>query len=213
MFDRIAPRYDLMNRLMTLGLDMSWRRAAVASLGLPPRSVVADIACGTGDFCRLLTRRGLVAIGVDVSWGMLARARNDAPLVQADALALPLKDGAVDGATSGFALRNVIDIEAMFAELGRVVRPAGRVALLEVSEPESSLLRTGHRLYFDHVVPLIGALVSDAEAYRYLPRSVEYLPPPARLLEMLRAAGFPDAKVQRLPPGVVQVLSATRSRS
>jgi demethylmenaquinone methyltransferase/2-methoxy-6-polyprenyl-1,4-benzoquinol methylase len=211
MFDRIAPRYDLLNRVMTFGMDISWRRTTVASLRLPPGSLVADVACGTGDFCRLLSEAGFRPIGLDFSWGMLARARTDAALVQADALALPLGTGSVYGATSGFALRNVLDLDVMFDELARVVRAGGRIALLEVAEPETSLLRAGHRIYFNHVVPRLGALLSDASAYSYLPRSVVYLPATARLVDMLRAAGFTDVTARRLFPGVVQVLSATRS--
>ena len=211
MFDQIAPRYDLLNRVMTFGLDMPWRRATVASLRLASGSIVADVACGTGDFCRLLTEAGFRPIGLDFSWGMLALARTDSALVQADALALPFGTDSVHGATSGFALRNVLDLEAMFDELARVIRSGGRIALLEVAEPDMALLRAGHRIYFNQVVPRIGALLSDASAYRYLPRSVAYLPATARLVDMLRAAGFTDVTARRLFPGVVQVLSATRS--
>ena len=211
MFDRIAPRYDLLNRVMTFGLDMPWRRATVASLRLASGSIVADVACGTGDFCRLLTEAGFRPIGLDFSWGMLALARTDSALVQADALSLPFGTDSVHGATSGFALRNVLDLEAMFDELARVIRSGGRIALLEVAEPDMALLRAGHRIYFNQVVPRIGALLSDASAYRYLPRSVAYLPATARLVDMLRAAGFTDVTSRRLFPGVVQVLSATRS--
>ena len=135
MFDRAARRYDLLNRLLTFGLDRRWRRRSVGSLGLPPTSLVADLACGTGDFCGELEKAGHRAVGVDFSAGMLRHASTAAPLVRADVLRLPLVDGSVDGAVSGFALRNLSDLGAFYLELGRIVRPGGRIALLEVAEP------------------------------------------------------------------------------
>ena len=197
MFDAIAPRYDLVNRIMTFRLDVRWRKRTVRSLALPPRSRVLDLACGTGDLCRDLAREGHLPVGIDFSYGMLAAARTDAPLVQADALQLPLPNASADGATCGFALRNFVDLGSFLAELARVVRPGGRIALLEVGEPTNPVLRAGHGVYFGKVVPRIGALLSDGSAYRYLPRSVEYLPDPDALLELVRDAGFSDA--QRIP--------------
>lgn len=211
MFDAIAPRYDLVNRVMTFRMDVGWRRRAVASLGLPPASTVLDLACGTGDLCRELSAAGHRPVGCDLSLGMLRAARTSAPLVQADALRLPLPDAAVDGATCGFALRNFVDLGAFLAELGRVVRPGGRIALLEVAEPQSRVLRWGHGVYFGRVVPRIGGLLSDADAYRYLPRSVAYLPPPAELVAMVAGAGFPDARRQLLSKGISQLLTGTRA--
>lgn len=211
MFDAIAGRYDLVNRVMTFGMDVGWRRRAVAELGLSPGSLVADLACGTGDLCRELLRAGYRAAGFDFSHGMLAAARTSAPLVQADVLVLPLADASADGATSGFALRNVVDLGALFAEITRVVRPGGRIALLEAAEPEHPLLRAGHAVYFRRVVPLIGGLLSDRAAYRYLPTSMEYLPPPGRMLAMLREAGFGDARRLRLGGGIAQLLVGTRT--
>ncbi|MDQ3982519.1 MAG: ubiquinone/menaquinone biosynthesis methyltransferase [Actinomycetota bacterium] len=211
MFDSIAPRYDLVNRVMTFGMDTGWRRKSIRSLGLAPRSMVLDVACGTGDFCRELEAAGHVPIGADFSMGMLRAARTGAPLLQADALRLPLRDGSVDAATCGFALRNVADLGLLFAELARVVRPGGRIALLEVSEPKSAILRRGHRLYFHKIVPLIGGLLSDRDAYGYLPRSTAYLPPTEDLLDRLRAAGFADAAAVQMGLGAVQLLTGTRS--
>jgi len=210
MFDAIAPRYDLVNRVMTLRLDVGWRRAAVKSLRLERGSLVVDLAAGTGDLCRDLSGAGHVPIGIDLSWGMLAHARTDAPLVQADALRLPLPDGAADGATSGFALRNFVDLGLFFDELGRVVRPAGRVALLDVAEPDNRLLHWGHGFYFGRVVPKIGGLLSDAAAYRYLPQSVAYLPAPASMLDRLRDAGFADVDRRLLTGGITQLITGTR---
>jgi demethylmenaquinone methyltransferase/2-methoxy-6-polyprenyl-1,4-benzoquinol methylase len=212
MFDSIAPRYDLVNRLMTLRMDVGWRRRSVARLALPPGSRVLDLACGTGDLCRELGHQGHHPIGVDLSAGMLHSARTTAPLVQADVLRLPVADGAADGVTCGFALRNLVDLDAFFGELGRAVRPGGRIALLEVAEPPSPVLRRGHAIYFGRVVPLIGGLLSDKAAYRYLPRSVAYLPEPAVMLEMLRGAGFADAERVLLSKGIAQLLLGTRDR-
>lgn len=211
MFDAIAPRYELVNRVMTFGMDAGWRRRAVRALGLAAGSRVVDLACGTGDLCRVLAAAGHRPVGVDLSWGMLAAGRTDAPLVQADALRLPLPDGSVDGATCGFALRNFVALPPFLAELARVVRPGGRIALLEVAEPELRLLRAGHRVYFGRVVPRIGGLLSDRDAYRYLPESVAYLPAPAELAGMVVDAGFPDAERRLLSGGIVQLLLGTRS--
>ena len=213
MFDAIAPRYDLVNRIMTLRLDVSWRRRSVRGLGLPPGSTVADLACGTGDFCREIERHGCYALGFDLSMGMLKAApdRSDgAPLVNADVLTLPLPDGSLDGATCGFALRNVTSLPALFDELARVVRAGGRIALLEVDTPANPLLRRGHGLYFGRVVPLIGALLSDRDAYRYLPRSVSYLPSWDDVNEDLQSSGFTDVCHHRLSAGIAQLITATR---
>ena len=210
MFDAIAPRYDLVNRVMTFRLDTRWRRHAVRALSLRPGSLVLDLAAGTGDLCRDLTRAGHRPVAVDFSYGMLAAARTTAPLLQADVLDLPVGDGVADGATCGFALRNLVDLDRFFDELARVVRPGGRIALLEVAEPANPVLRRGHAVYFGRVVPRIGALLSDGAAYRYLPRSVAYLPPPDELVAMLAAAGFADARREVLTGGISQLLVGTR---
>ncbi|MFP5352487.1 MAG: ubiquinone/menaquinone biosynthesis methyltransferase [Actinomycetota bacterium] len=211
MFDRIAPRYDLVNRVMTFGMDIGWRRRAVEALGLRTGSLVLDLACGTGDQCRELTRQGHVAVGIDMSAGMLKAARTTSPLLQADALRLPVADGVVDGITCGFALRNVADLSRLFTEMARVLRPGGRIALLEVAQPDSPLLRRGHSFYFNRVVPLVGGLLSDKAAYSYLPRSAAYLPERDDMLRMLRDAGFPDAAAAQLPLGAAQIVTGTRS--
>ena len=210
MFDAIAPRYDLVNRIMTFRMDVRWRRRTVASLGLPPGATVVDLACGTGDLCRELAAQRLDPIGVDLSFGMLAAARTDAPLVHGDALRLPLPDGSVEGVTCGFALRNFERLPPFFGELARVIGPGGRVALLEVAEPPNRVLRAGHRVYFGKVVPLVGGLLSDGSAYRYLPRSVAYLPPPPQMLDDLRAAGFAQVERRLLSAGIAQLVTATR---
>ena len=210
MFDAIAGRYDLVNRVMTFGMDVGWRRRSVRELRLPGGALVADLACGTGDLCRELSRNGYQALGFDFSFGMLAQATTDAPLVQADVLRLPLADRSVDGATCGFALRNVVDLGAFFAEMARVVRLGGRISLLEASQPDGPVMRAGHAVYFRRVVPMIGGLLSDREAYAYLPKSMAYLPPAPEMLAALGDAGFLDAERVQLSGGIAQVLAGTR---
>jgi demethylmenaquinone methyltransferase/2-methoxy-6-polyprenyl-1,4-benzoquinol methylase len=213
MFDAIAPRYDLVNRIMTFRMDVGWRRRTVRDLGLPSGSRVLDLACGTGDLCRELQARGMRPVGVDLSFGMLAAARTNAPLLQADALRLPARDGSVDGVTCGFALRNLEALPPFLAELARVVRPGGRIGLLEVATPTNPVLRRGHQLYFGRVVPLIGGLLSDPAAYRYLPRSVAYLPPRDELLALIAKAGFADVEHRAMSSGIAQLLTASREQS
>ncbi|HET7489203.1 MAG TPA: ubiquinone/menaquinone biosynthesis methyltransferase [Acidimicrobiales bacterium] len=210
MFDAIAPRYDLVNRVMTFRMDVGWRRTTVRTLALPAGSVVLDVAAGTGDLCRHLAEGRLRAVGVDLSWGMLAHANTEAPLAQADALRLPLRARAVDGLTCGFALRNLVDLDAFLVEAARVVRPGGRIGLLEVAAPANPVLRWGHGIYFGHVVPRIGGLLSDPAAYRYLPRSVAYLPPTDELLARIAAAGFSGVQRHLLSTGIAQLITATR---
>jgi demethylmenaquinone methyltransferase/2-methoxy-6-polyprenyl-1,4-benzoquinol methylase len=208
LFDTISGRYDLVNRVMTFGMDVGWRRRAVNELRLPGGALVLDLACGTGDLCRQLQRNGYRAVGFDFSHGMLTSATTSAPLVEADVLRLPLRDGAADGVTCGFALRNVVDLGAFFVELARVIRTGGRIALLDASEPDNRVMRAGHGLYFRHVVPRIGGLLCDA--YAYLPRSMAYLPAPDEMLAMLNDAGFPDAERRQLSGGITQLIAGTR---
>ena len=210
MFDAIAPRYDLVNRIMTFRLDVRWRRLAVRSLALRRGSVVLDLACGTGDLCREIDSAGLAPVGVDLSFGMLAAARTEAPLLQGDALRLPVRLGAVDGVTCGFALRNLVEMAPFFTELARVLRPGGRIALLEVATPPNPVMRWGHGIYFGKVVPLVGGMISDASAYRYLPRSVAYLPDADDMRAMIAEAGFVDVDRRLLSGGVAQLITGTR---
>jgi demethylmenaquinone methyltransferase / 2-methoxy-6-polyprenyl-1,4-benzoquinol methylase len=236
MFDAIAPGYDVTNRVISLGLDVGWRRRTVRSLALPPGGVVLDLACGTGDLCRELARSELVAVGVDRSAGMLAAARTRVaggasgrpvstggarpPLVRGDGLALPFRAGALDGIVCGFALRNFAALAPALAECARVLRPGGRLALLEVDAPSQPLLRLGHRIWFGKVVPFVGGLVAARSgaprerataAYRYLPASVAYLPPTPQLLALISAAGFSTVERHPLSGGIAQLLTGTRS--
>lgn len=210
MFDAIAPRYDMVNRIMTFRLDVRWRRRAVRDLALPAGSRVLDLASGTGDLCVDMRRAGLEPVSMDLSFGMLSNDTSGAPRAQADILRLPVPDGAVDGIMCGFALRNLVDLDVFFRECARVIRPGGRVALLDVGVPHNPLIRFGNNIYFGKVVPRIGALLSDGPAYRYLPRSVAYLPPRDELVGMLRAAGFSDAVHTQLSGGLTQLMVGTR---
>jgi demethylmenaquinone methyltransferase/2-methoxy-6-polyprenyl-1,4-benzoquinol methylase len=210
MFDAIAPRYELVNRAMTFGLDARWRRRAVSALGLAPGSLIVDLACGTGDLSRAASRQGLIPIGVDLSFGMLAASHGTGPLIEADASRLPLANASVDGLLCGYALRNFTDLETSFAEMARVLRPGGRVALLEVGAPKGALVKRGYSLWFDHVVPAIGGLLSDAQAYRYLPASTIYLPEADELRRSLLSHGFSGVNHHPLSGGLSQLFTATR---
>ncbi len=211
MFDRIAPRYDLLNRVLTFRMDVGWRRTAVQTLGLPSGARVLDIACGTGDFCRELRANGLVAVGTDFSAGMLASARTDAPLVRGDALQLPFADAGFDGVTCGFALRNLTSLPEFLAECARVVRPGGRIAFVEVSEPSGAATRAVHNIWFRKVVPMVGGLLSDRRAYAYLPASTAYLPGPMDLLLLIGGHGFERVERRTLGFGAAQLLTGTRA--
>jgi len=212
MFDRIAPRYDLLNRLLTFRMDVGWRKTAVNSLQLLEGARVLDLACGTGDLCRTLTATGYRPIGADFSAGMLAAAHTDAPLVRADATGLPFPDGALAGVTCGFALRNFVDLDAVFAECARVLHPGGRFAALDATVPSNPLLRAGNAVWFRGAVPLLGRVVAhDAEAYRYLPKSTAYLPAAPELAARLGDAGFRDVRHTTLTGGSVLLLTGTRA--
>ena len=215
MFDRIAPRYDLLNRILSLRLDVGWRREALRFLALTPRDTLLDLACGTGDFLALAAPSGARTLGADFSEGMLREARRrrvPGVLLQADAARLPLSDGAVTAISCGFALRNFVRLEDVLAEIARVLAPGGRMALLEVDEPETCFMRRGHAVYFNRIVPLIGGLLSDRDAYRYLPRSVAYLPPEREMLALIARLGFTRVSKRRLSGGIAQLLTAERER-
>lgn len=211
MFDAIAHRYDLVNRLITFGLDRRWRMRAIADLHLARGAIILDLGCGTGDLLREASAQGLQAFGLDLSFEMLASARSVAsPRVQADASALPICSGSIDGIVSGFALRNFTDQRAVIEEAARVLRPGGPIVFLEVDQPDNLLLRFGHSLWFNHAVPAIGAIFSVASAYRYLPKSITYLPSDSSLAEMLRDAGFIEVSKVRLQGGLAQLVIAKR---
>jgi len=213
MFDRIAPGYDRMNRVMTGRRDQAWRRELVRRLRLTDSDTVLDLACGTGDFAQIAREFTHHVVGLDFAGVMLAGAQKraiDAVWVQGDALRMPLRSGSITAALSGFGLRNFAALPPVFAELARVIRPRGRIGLLEVDRPRNAVLRTGHSVYFNRVVPLVGGMLSDRDAYRYLPASAAYLPPEAELLQMLRGAGFAKVHKQSHMLGAIQAITAVR---
>jgi len=211
MFDAIAPRYDFVNRLMTFRLDTRWRKKTVAALNLPRGSRVLDLASGTGDLCIELKRNGYQPISMDLSYGMLSADRSGAPRTQVDILRLPIPNSCVDGITCGFALRNLENLQMFFIELARATRRGGRIALLDVGVPTNPFIRFGNKIYFGRIVPIIGGLLSDRAAYKYLPRSVAYLPKPDALITMLKQCGFSDAEHKNLSGGLTQLIVATRN--
>ncbi|MBW1845317.1 MAG: ubiquinone/menaquinone biosynthesis methyltransferase, partial [Deltaproteobacteria bacterium] len=216
MFDRIAPRYDRLNRLLSAGLDQRWRREALDRIGVGQGDRVVDLACGTGDLAELSMERGAHVVGVDFALEMLGAARRRgirAALFQADAEALPLPDEWATVATCGFALRNFVSLPAIFGELARVLEPGGRVAFIEVDRPRPALIRAAHTLYFDRIVPLVGGLLSDRSAYAYLPKSTVYLPPTAELLALLEDAGFEQVEHRPLLLGAAQIVTGIRRKS
>jgi len=213
MFDRIAPVYDVMNRVMTAGLDLRWRRLAAAG-AVRPGDAVLDAACGTGDLAVACLRAGAANVtGLDFSERMLERARRkEAAIawVQGDLLALPFADGTFDAATVGFGVRNVADLELALRELRRVLRPGGRLAILEITKPRG-LLRPFFSLWFDRIVPLLGKALPGGAAYTYLPASVKRFPDAERLAALLEHAGFEDVRF-RLLAGTIVALHTGAAR-
>jgi demethylmenaquinone methyltransferase/2-methoxy-6-polyprenyl-1,4-benzoquinol methylase len=211
MFDAIAPRYELVNHLLTFGLDRRWRWRAIRDLQLPVGCLVLDVASGTGDFVREAESQGFRCVGADLSLGMLYAGRADIIAVQANAAHLPVATGSVDAVTCGYALRNFTDLTDSLREMARVVRPGGRLVLLEVAEPKSGLWRAGFRFWFHHVVPVIGRVLSNADAYRYLPASTAYLPDAETLRRTLNDVGFVAVNHRLILGGLSQQFLATRA--
>jgi len=205
MFDRIAPVYDAMNRVMTAGLDVRWRRIAAAAI-VRPGDRVLDAACGTGDLALAARDAGAAeVVGVDFSPRMLERARRKSPAiewVQGDILALPFADGSFDAATVGFGIRNVADLEQGVRELRRVLRPGGRLAVLEITTPRGPL-RPFFNVWFERVVPLLGRALPGGRAYTYLPASVKRFPPAEELAALLSLCGFDEVTFRLLAGSIV----------
>jgi demethylmenaquinone methyltransferase/2-methoxy-6-polyprenyl-1,4-benzoquinol methylase len=204
MFDRIAPVYDVMNRVMTAGLDRRWRRETATAV-VRPGDRVLDACCGTGDLALAAARAGGRVTGIDFSQRMLERARRKAPgltWLQGDAMAVPFEDGSFDAVTIGFGLRNLEDERRGLAELRRVLVPGGRLGVLEITRPKG-LLEPFYRVWFDGLVPLAGKVLPGGAAYSYLPASVRRFPSPELLAELIRAAGFEDVRFRLFAGGIV----------
>jgi demethylmenaquinone methyltransferase / 2-methoxy-6-polyprenyl-1,4-benzoquinol methylase len=204
MFDRIAPVYDFMNRAMTAGLDRRWRTATARAV-VSPGDRVLDACCGTGDLAIAAQLRGGRVTGLDFSEGMLERARpksDQVEWIRGDALALPFPDGSFDAATVGFGVRNLDDLEAGLRELRRVLRPGGRVGVLEITQPRG-VLRPFYKLWFDVLVPLAGKLLPGGSAYTYLPASVRRFPGAEELADLMQTAGFEQVRYRRFAGGIV----------
>ncbi|HLX31828.1 MAG TPA: class I SAM-dependent methyltransferase [Gaiellaceae bacterium] len=205
MFDRIAPVYDPMNRVMTVGLDQRWRKTTVRE-AVRPGDRVLDACCGTGDLAIAAKRAGAgEVVGLDFSERMLERARRKAPeleFVQGDVLALPFEPASFDSAVVGFGIRNVADLEGALRELRRVVRPGGRVGILEITTPRGPLAPF-YRLWFDRIVPLLGRVLPGGEAYTYLPASVRRFPGPEELAGLLAECSFGGVRFRVFAGGIV----------
>lgn len=220
MFARIAPRYDLMNRLMTLGRDLAWRKDAVELVAFPAAQRVLDIGTGTGDLAIDLSARVPRVLGVDFCEPMLDAGREKArrlghrraiDLLPADALRLPFVDASFDGITTAFTVRNVPDLPSVFGEMARVLRPGGRLACLELSPVRAGWLAALFRPYFHRVVPVLGTIVTgDADAYRYLPASVDRFPSADALAGIMEDAGLREVGYRMLNLGTVALHYATR---
>ena len=204
MFDRIAPVYDAMNRIMTAGLDRSWRRHAVEAVVQPGHRVL-DACCGTGDLAVAAEREGGYVTGLDFSSAMLERARRKSGTitwVEGDMLALPFADASFDAATVGFGVRNVADLAGGLTELHRVLRPGGRLAILEITRPRG-LLRPFFSLWFERIVPLLGRVLPGGKAYTYLPASVRRFPDAADLAALMGRIGFDDVRFRLMGGSIV----------
>ena len=204
MFDRIAPVYDAMNRIMTAGLDGRWRRAAAVA-AVHPGDRVLDACCGTGDLALAAAAAGGHVTGVDFSPRMLERARAKSSAIDwvaADVLELPFADGAFDAATIGFGIRNVSDTGQALAELRRVLRQGGRLAVLEITRPRG-VLAPFYRLWFDALVPLAGKILPGGAAYTYLPASVRRFPGPQELARLMERSGFRAVSFRLFAGGIV----------
>lgn len=214
MFDQISPRYDFLNHLLSLNTDVGWRNRAAEALG-PVRSVL-DVCCGTGDLSRTIRHHwGARVVGVDFSLRMVERARRKDPsaFLQGDALRLPFRAGRFDAVTVAFGIRNVADPSRALSEMVRVLRPGGRLLILEFTLPANRLLRRGYLVYFSQVLPRIGRMItrSEIDAYRYLPDSVRRWFSPGELAERMVRAGLRDVRHEPLSCGVAAIHSGIKT--
>jgi demethylmenaquinone methyltransferase/2-methoxy-6-polyprenyl-1,4-benzoquinol methylase len=222
MFDRIAGVYDLMNTAMTAGLHHGWRERAADRAELTAGSSALDLCCGTGDLALELRERVGAAgrvVGADFSERMLELANEkaldrgypDVTFEWADALALPYSGASFDAVTVGFGVRNLADVSAGIREMGRVLRPGGRLVILEITQPTRPPLSTFFSLWFDRLVPLLGRFAGDSDAYSYLPESVRSFPPPQKLAAIMDEAGFDGIRYTILAGGIIAIHSGSRA--
>ena len=210
MFDRIAPFYDVMNHVMTVGLDRRWRRLTVEAV-VQPGARVLDACCGTGDLAIAAEREGGIVTGLDFSSEMLVRARRKSSTIewiQGDMLSLPYADASFDAATVGFGVRNVADLGAGLRELRRVLRPGGRLAILEITQPRG-ILKPFFSLWFDRIVPLLGRVLPGGKAYTYLPASVRRFPGAEDLAVLIDESGFEGTQIRLFGGSIVALHTAT----
>jgi demethylmenaquinone methyltransferase/2-methoxy-6-polyprenyl-1,4-benzoquinol methylase len=217
MFNDIAPRYDLLNRLLSLGIDRRWRRFAVGQLQIPPGGMVLDMATGTGDVALEIAARtpdSVTIIGEDFTQGMLLKGHEKIAksefsqrimLVNAPCEAIPHPDNLFHGVTIAFGIRNVVDRAAGLAEMCRVLKPGGRAVILEFSTPSNPIFKTIYTTYFNHILPFLGGLISQRSAYKYLPDSVAAFPPQQQFEEMMTTAGFSEVRHHDLTFGIATV--------
>jgi demethylmenaquinone methyltransferase/2-methoxy-6-polyprenyl-1,4-benzoquinol methylase len=222
MFDRVAGRYDAMNSVMTAGMHHRWRERAAERAALRPGDSALDVCCGTGDLALELARRvapGGRVVGCDFSEPMLDLARDKAGeqgaegvrFEWADALQLPYDDGRFDAVTVGFGVRNLADLDRGLREMARVLRPGGRLVILEITQPTRPPLSTFYSLWFDRIVPVLGVFAGDSDAYSYLPESVRSFPDPHRLAAKMDAAGLKDIRYTVLAGGIIAIHSGARA--
>ena len=213
MFDRIARVYDRMNSVMTAGMHHRWRARAADLAALRPGDRALDVATGTGDLALALRARGAEVVGQDFSEGMLELARRKAPEIRferGNALALPYEPGSFDAVTVGFGARNFSDLGRGLREMARVTRPGGRVVVLEITTPERPPLSYFFRLWFDQIVPALGRVAGDPDAYSYLPSSVRRFPGPRELAGEMAAAGLRDVRWVLTAGGIIAIHSGVR---